>query len=100
VGAPDLIAPLFDFVRGVQDPVHRAGRAEIGALIEQRGMHLRRRVIDEARVEEVQDAVPFAGRERARRRRAWAGDRHRSTPPIQRGHAARPMPDTPAPCPA
>jgi hypothetical protein len=85
VAPPHLIAALFDFVRRLEDPVHRARRAKIGALIEQRGMDLRRRLIDEPRVEEIQHALPFDGIERSRRRRSWAGDRHRATPSIQRG---------------
>ena len=51
--ATDLIAPLFDLVRSVEDAIHRARRTEVGPLIEQRGVHLRRRLIDEARVEQI-----------------------------------------------
>ena len=53
VRAPHLIAPLFDFVRGVEEAIHRARRAQVGALIEQGGVDLRRRLIDEARVEQM-----------------------------------------------
>jgi len=53
VRAPDLIAPLLDLVGGVQNAVHRARRAEIPTLIEQRGVDLRGRLVDEARVEEI-----------------------------------------------
>ena len=53
VRATDLIAPLFDLVRSVEDAIHRAWRTEVGPLIEQRGVHLRRRLIDEARVEQI-----------------------------------------------
>ncbi len=85
VRAPDLIAPLLDFVRGVEEAIHRPGRAEIGALIEQRGVDLRRRLIDEAGVEQIQHAVTLDGCQRPRRRRSRPYDRGRSTPPIQRG---------------
>ena len=38
VGAADLVAPLLDLAGRVQEPVHRARRAEIGPLVAQRGV--------------------------------------------------------------
>ena len=94
VRAPHLIAPLLDFVRVVEDAIHRARRTEVGSLIEQGGVDLRRRLIDEARVEQIQEALTLDRIQRAGRRRSRARDRDRSTPPIQRGpgqaqHATR-----------
>jgi hypothetical protein len=46
---PRLVAPLPDFLRGVQDAIHRPRRAEIGLFLEQRGLDFRRRLVDEPR---------------------------------------------------
>ena len=70
---------------GVQDAVHRARRAEIGAFIEQRGVDLRGRLIDEAHVEEIQDLLALEGIERPGRRRSRRRCLHAVTPPIQCG---------------
>jgi hypothetical protein len=48
VGVGELSAPLSDAaVMGGEDPVHRPGRAQVGALIQQRGVRLLRRDVDE-----------------------------------------------------
>ena len=57
VGPPHLIAPFFDFVGGVEQTIHGAGRADIGALVEQRGMDLRGGLIDKPRVQQIQDLL-------------------------------------------
>ncbi len=85
VRTTNLIAPFLNFVRGVQEAIHSAGRTEIGALIEQGRMDLRRRLVDQARVQQIQDPLTLERIERPRRRRARARDHGRSTRPIPRG---------------
>ncbi len=65
---PRLIAPLPDFLRGVQDAIHRARRAEIRLFLEQRGLDFRGGLIDETlAVQDVEYGLPFGGDEGARR---------------------------------
>lgn len=88
-----LCASLPDFVMRREQPVHRALRAEVGALVEQRRVDLGRRQIDEARrVERVEHVLLLGGRERARRPAARPRAEHRGTlPSVVRGgrHAQR-----------
>ena len=73
---PRLVAPFPDFLRGVEDPIHRPRRAEIGLLFEQRGLDFGGRLIDEAlTVQHVEDGLPFGGNQRARRGCADGGRR-------------------------
>src|SRR3972149_2360561 len=44
----ELVAPFLDLVGGGQEPIHRARRAEVLALVEQRGVDLPGSVVDEA----------------------------------------------------
>jgi hypothetical protein len=44
---PRLVAPLPDFLRRVQNAIHRPRRAEIGLFLEQRRLDFRRRLIEE-----------------------------------------------------
>src|SRR5712691_12628764 len=68
---PRLVPPLADLGCGVEDAIHRARRAEIGLLLEQRGLDFGWRVIDESlAVQHVEDRLPFGGDQRARRGRA------------------------------
>jgi hypothetical protein len=85
VGPPHLVAPFFDFVSGVEDAIHRAGRAQIGALVEKRRMDLRGRLIDKPRVQQIQNRLPLDRIERPGRSRPGTHDRGRSTAPVQRG---------------
>ncbi len=53
-----------------QDPVHRGGRAQVAALVEQHRVHLARGQVDEPlRVQHVEDLGPLARRQRPRLRR-------------------------------
>ena len=61
-----LVAPLAHFARALEQPVHRALRAEIGPFIEQRGVDRRRRLIDEALAVQGRPAPPAFPRRRAR----------------------------------
>ena len=56
----ELVAPLAAATIDRQQAVHRAHRAEIAALVEQRGVHGRRRGVDEAlAIEGVQQHLAF-----------------------------------------
>ena len=46
-GVGELVASLTNLAVGVQQPVHRALRAQIAPFVEQRGIHLRRRAVCE-----------------------------------------------------
>jgi hypothetical protein len=64
---PRLVAPLSDFLRGVEDAVHRARRAEIRVLLQQRGLDFRGGLIDESlAVQDVEYGLSFGEPERAR----------------------------------
>ena len=85
---PRLIAPLAHLAGRRQDAIHRARRAAVGLLLEQRGMDLGGRLIHEAiAVQHVEDRQSFTGcqgprRGRPRRPRTWrAGG---PLPPIER----------------
>ena len=73
----ELVAPLATAAVGRQQPVHRAHRAEVAALVKQRRMHRRRRRVDETfAVEGVEQRLVLDGVECER----WAlarGTRHR-----------------------
>ena len=57
-----LIAAFAHFGVLVQHPIHRAGRTQIGAFIQQRGVHFARRLIGKAlAVERVMDDVALRG---------------------------------------
>ena len=91
VGAADLVAPLLDLAGRVQEPVHRARRAEIGPLVEQRGMHLRGSLVDEAlTVEGVEHGLTLPGIQRTWRRRPRS-PRSRWLPPSIHGRAWDPQ---------
>jgi hypothetical protein len=84
---PRLIAPLPDFLRGVQDAIHRSRRAEIRLFLEQGGLDFRRRVIDEPlAMQDVEHRLPFGRDQGTRRRRAWSRRRYPGglSPPIER----------------
>ena len=82
---PQLSATFTDFVVLREEAVHRADRAEEDALIEQRGVDLRRRLIGEfRRVQNVQNRLPLWGGQRPGWPRPRAGDRRR------RGQAGAP----------
>ena len=93
---PRLGAPLPDFLRGVENAIHRARGAEIRLFLEQRGLHFGGRLIDEPlAVQHVEHRLAFGGPERARRGRAW-GRRRRpgglSTALLHESSPARTMP--------
>ena len=61
-GMAELVAPLAHLVVRRQDAVHRALRAEVLPLVEQRGVDLRGREVDEARlVQHGEDGGLLAG---------------------------------------
>ena len=67
---PQLIAPLANFLGLMQDAVHRADRAEVRVFVEQGGVNLGRRAIDEPlAVQRVEHRLPLRGTQRAR----WRG---------------------------
>jgi hypothetical protein len=75
---PELIAALADFAVLGQDTLHRANRADVPALVEERGEHLCRGQIAEARfVQQIEHGRALLGAPRARRaaRLARAVDR-------------------------
>jgi hypothetical protein len=58
-----VVPPFFHFTHRVQNAIHRAGRAEIDAVVEQGRMDLRRGLIDEALgMEQVEHGLAFARR--------------------------------------
>ena len=64
---PRLVAPFPHFLGPGQHAIHRARRAEIGLLLEQRRMDFRGRLIDEPiAVQQVENSLPFREDERAR----------------------------------
>ena len=67
----ELVAPLpHPAVLGGEQPVHRALRAQVAALVEQRRPDLRRRAVDEPlRVQQLEHRLAFGLGERPRRRR-------------------------------
>jgi len=82
---PQLSATFTDFIVLREEGVHRADRAEEDALIEQRGVDLRRCLVGEIRrVQHVQDCLPLRGGQRPGWPRPRAGDRRR------RGQAGAP----------
>ncbi len=67
----ELIAPLATAAVDRQHPIHRAHRAEVASLVQQRGVHCRRRGVNEAlAVEGVQQHLVFLGVQGQRRSRA------------------------------
>ena len=57
---PELVAALADLFIGLEDAVHRADGAEIGALVQQFRVGFGRCLVSERlTVEDVQNAVPF-----------------------------------------
>src|SRR5580658_1846993 len=68
---PELIAPLAHLLIRRENPVHRALRAEVTTLVEQRRVDLDGRQVHEARlVQHVEHGLPLARGQRARRRRS------------------------------
>jgi hypothetical protein len=68
---PSLWATLGHLIGVVQHPIHRADRTQIPSLLQQGGVHCRRRSVHEAIfVEHVQDLRAFQRRQRTRRRSA------------------------------
>jgi len=57
---PQLITPLPACALGSENPVHRALRAQVALIVEQRRDDLARRPVDEARfVEDIANALAF-----------------------------------------
>ena len=78
---PGLCAPLAHFVGRGEHAIHRARGAEVGLLVEQRGMNLGGRLVDEPRaVQHVEDRLAFGGTQRPRRWRPRARRRRRGPP--------------------
>ena len=72
---PGLGAPFPHFVGLREHAIHRAHRPQVGLLLEQRGMHFRGRLIDEAlTVQRVQHGLAFVRGQGARRGRAVGRD--------------------------
>ena len=70
----ELVTPLAHFLIRREDPVHRALRAEVTALVEQRRVDLGGRQVHEARlVQDVEHGLPLLRVERSRRRPARGG---------------------------
>ena len=68
---PGLCAPLAHFVGRGEHAIHRARGAEVGLLVEQRGMNLGGRLVDEPRaVQHVEDRLAFGGTQRPAARAA------------------------------
>jgi hypothetical protein len=69
---PELIAPLAHFLSIIQQAVHRANRAQITVFVEQRGVNLGGRLIDEPLgVQRAEHDLPLLGRKGSRRRGPW-----------------------------
>ena len=83
---PGLCAPLAHFVGRGEHAIHRARGAEVGLLLEQRGMNLGGRLVDEPRaVQHVEDRLAFGGTQRPRARAAaWAAGVDRALPATPR----------------
>ena len=66
-GMAQLVAPLAHLAVGFEDAVHGAHRAEVDALVEERGVDLARGFVDETgAVERVEDRLTLGGRLNAR----------------------------------
>ena len=82
-----LVPALSDLAVLLQNPIHRANRAEVGSLVQKRGPHLGGRLIDEPlTVQGSEDLLPLGlveGSVRPRTTRRFG--RHRLAPAIQRG---------------
>jgi len=84
-----LVAPFTDWPILGQDAVHRARRAQVAPLVEERGPHgARRQVAETVVIEDVQHGLAFGGRERPRRGRTGLlrpGARACRPAPVERG---------------
>ena len=82
-GMAQLPAAFSDFVMVVEDPIHGADRAVVGALVEQAGVDFRRGQVDEVRfAQKVAHRQPLLGGQRPFRLRPWPWGRRR---PVQAG---------------
>ena len=90
---PGLGAPLVDFLGRREHAIHRTRGTEVPLLLEQRGMDVGRRLVDEPlAVQHVEHRLAFGRTQRARRRRTgprWCGAGRGAPPAIERcpGHA-------------
>jgi hypothetical protein len=83
---PELVAPLADLLIRRENPVHRALRAEVATLVEQRRVDLDRRQVHEAwLVQHVEHGLPLARAQRAR----WRRPRYRQGARSQRAVVGR-----------
>src|SRR5208337_2177774 len=90
---PQLVTPLANFQLVVQDAVHRADRADVPPLVQQRRVDLGRGLVGERlAVEHVEDLPALLVAQRSRWPGPWPGGgcrRFGLTPPVERcsGHA-------------
>lgn len=75
-GVAQLIVAFPDLLIGLEDTVHRADGAEIGALIQKIRVDFGRGLVGEwLAVEDIEHLLVFLYAQGARRRRPWLGDR-------------------------
>lgn len=81
----ELVASFADLVMLVEQAIHRANRTQVGSLIEQSGVHLGRRVIDELRgIQRFEHGLAFLGRKRSWRWRTFSRRNHGSGRSLRR----------------